>query len=62
MIEYVVESRDNLELMMQSRLEMLRVVNKLPYDYEFSKELIDNSREYFNSVINKQQFWLLMRV
>lgn len=62
MIEYVVASRDNLELMMQSRLEMLRVVNKLPYDYEFSKELIDNSREYFNSVINKQQFWLLMRV
>lgn len=49
MIEYVVASKDNLELMMQSRLEMLKVVNQLPYDYEFSKELIDNSKEYFNS-------------
>ena len=49
MIEYIVASRDDKELLMQSRLEMLRVVNELPCDYEFSKELIDNSREYFNS-------------
>jgi len=49
MIEYVVASKDDKELLMQSRLEMLRVVNELPCDYEFSKELIDNSREYFNS-------------
>ncbi|SEW46613.1 GNAT family N-acetyltransferase [[Clostridium] fimetarium] len=49
MIEYVVASKDDKELLMQSRLEMLRVVNELPFDYEFSKELIDNSREYFNS-------------
>ena len=49
MIEYVVASKDDMELLMQSRLEMLRVVNGLPCDYEFSKELIDNSREYFNS-------------
>ena len=48
MIEYVVASKDDKELLMQSRLEMLRVVNELPCDYEFSKELIDNSREYFN--------------
>lgn len=34
---------------MQSRLEMLRVVNDLPCNYEFSKELIDNSKEYFSS-------------
>ena len=49
MIEYVVASKDDMELLIQSRLEMLRVVNELPCDYEFSKELIDNSREYFNS-------------
>ena len=48
MIEYVVASKDDKELLMQSRLEMLRVVNELPCDYEFSRELIDNSREYFN--------------
>ena len=49
MVEYVVASRDDMELLMQSRLEMLKVVNQLPCDYEFSKELINNSREYFNS-------------
>lgn len=49
MIEYVIAAKDDMELLMQSRLEMLRVVNELPCDYTFSKELIDNSREYFNS-------------
>lgn len=48
MIEYVVASKNDMDLLMQSRLEMLRVVNKLPYNFEFSNELIDNSREYFN--------------
>lgn len=49
MIEYVVASKNHMELLMQSRLEMLRVVNELPSDYEFSKELIEISREYFNN-------------
>jgi len=49
MIEYVIASKDDMELLMQSRLEMLKVVNELPCDYEFGKELIDNSREYFKS-------------
>ena len=49
MIEYVVASKNHMELLMQSRLEMLRVVNELPSDYEFSKELIETSREYFNN-------------
>ncbi len=48
MIEYVITSKADMELLMESRLEMLRVVNQLPCDYEFSKEIIDNSREYFN--------------
>lgn len=49
MIEYVVASKNHMELLIQSRLEMLRVVNDLPRNYEFSKELIETSREYFNS-------------
>lgn len=49
MIEYVVASKDDMELLMQSRLEMLRVVNHLPCEYEFSKDLIRSSREFFNS-------------
>lgn len=49
MIKYLIASKNDMELLMQSRLEMLRVVNELPYDYEFSKELIDNSRAYFDS-------------
>jgi ribosomal protein S18 acetylase RimI-like enzyme len=34
---------------MQSRIEMLKIVNNLNPEYMFSKELLDNSREYFNS-------------
>lgn len=49
MIKYVVASKNDMELLMQSRLEMLRVVNELSCNFEFSKELIDNSREYLNS-------------
>lgn len=49
MIEYVIASKDDMELLMQSRLEMLRVVNELPCEYKFSKELLYNCREYFKS-------------
>lgn len=49
MIEYVIASKDHMELLMQSRLEMLKVVNELPLEYQFSQELIYNSREYFES-------------
>lgn len=49
MIEYVIATKKDMELLMQSRLEMLRVVKELPFDYQFSKELIDNIKEYFNS-------------
>jgi GNAT superfamily N-acetyltransferase len=38
-----------MDLLMQSRLEMLRLVNELPCEYKFSKELLDNCREYFKS-------------
>ncbi len=49
MIKYLIASKNDIEILMKNRLEMLRVVNGLPYDYKFSRELIDSSREYFES-------------
>ena len=36
-----------MDLMMSSRLEMLKVVNDLPQDYEYDEAFVDASREYF---------------
>lgn len=47
MIDYVVASKDEIELLMQVRLEMLREVNGLPPEYAFSEAFIAYSREYF---------------
>ena len=49
MVKYAVASKNDIEALMQIRLEMLKVVNELPSDYVFSKELIAKSREYFES-------------
>lgn len=49
MIEYKLASKDDLEQVMESRLEMLRDVNDLPADYEFSEELVSCSRAYFEA-------------
>ena len=49
MIQYKIASADDIELLMQSRLEMLKAVNSLPEDYTFTEELIANSKEYFTS-------------
>ena len=49
MVDYVIATKDDMELLMQSRIEMLKVVNNLNTEFMFSKELLDNSREYFNS-------------
>lgn len=49
MIQYMITAKDDIELLMQSRLEMLRVVNQLPSDYKFDSEFIELSRQYFNS-------------
>jgi len=49
MLKYKIASKDDMESLMQIRLEMLKVVNDLPEDYMFSDELILNSREYFES-------------
>lgn len=47
MIQYITATNDDIELLMSSRLEMLKVVNNLPADYIFSQELITYSKEYF---------------
>ena len=47
MIEYRTATKEDIDLMMGSRLEMLRVVNNLPEDYVFSDEIIRESRDYF---------------
>ena len=47
MIEYRIATNDDIELLMSSRLEMLRVVNDLSDDYVYSDEIVRESREYF---------------
>lgn len=47
MIEYRITTPADIDLLMESRLVMLREVNHLPADYEYSQEIIDCSREYF---------------
>ena len=47
MIEYRIATKDDIKLMMSSRLEMLRVVNNLDSDYQYSDELENCSRDYF---------------
>lgn len=49
MLKYIIASKDDMEALMQIRLEMLKVVNDLPSDYIFSDELITKSREYFEN-------------
>ena len=47
MIRYITATNDDIELLMSSRLEMLKVVNNLSDDYQFSEELVTYSKEYF---------------
>ena len=47
MIVYRIATKEDIELLMSSRLEMLKVVNNLPADYEYSNQLVDESRDYF---------------
>lgn len=47
MIEYRIATKKDIELLMSSRLEMLKVVNNLPADYEYSEEIARESRDYF---------------
>lgn len=47
MVEIRIATNDDIELLMSSRLEMLKVVNNLPEDYEYSEEIVRESRDYF---------------
>ena len=47
MVEFKIATNDDIELLMSSRLEMLKVVNDLPQDYEYTDEIINESRNYF---------------
>lgn len=46
-VTYKIATPDDMELLMSSRLEMLKVVNDLDYKYRYSDEIVNNSREYF---------------
>ena len=47
MVDIRIASKDDIDRMMNIRIEMLKVVNDLPEDYEYSDEMINESREYF---------------
>lgn len=49
MIKYVTATNDDMELLIESRLEMLKVVNELPEEYVFSNEFIETTRAYFEN-------------
>lgn len=48
-MEYRIAQKADIDLVMQSRLEMLKVVNELPAEYGFSEEFIATSRKYYET-------------
>ena len=46
-IIYKITTNDDIELLMSSRLEMLREVFKLADDYEYDDDFVECSRKYF---------------
>ena len=55
MIQYITASKDDIELLMQSRLEMLKVVNDLPADYVYDDAFVANSRAYFYNPVSAEK-------
>ncbi len=47
MIDYKFTTEEDIDLLMDIRLEMLREVNNLSEDYEYSEDFINYSKEYF---------------
>ncbi|MCQ2585206.1 MAG: hypothetical protein MJ185_06410 [Treponema sp.] len=43
-VEYRVTTKDDIELLMSLRLEMLKLVNNLPVDYEYDEAFIFSFR------------------
>ena len=48
-VTYKLATPDDMEDLMSSRLEMLKVVNNLDFAYEFSDEIVESSIEYFKN-------------
>ena len=46
-LEYRFATVDDIENLMQTRLDMLRVVNNLGPDYVYDDDFVRSSREYF---------------
>ncbi|MBD5555804.1 MAG: GNAT family N-acetyltransferase [Roseburia sp.] len=46
-MEYRITTKDDIDILMTARLEMLRKVNDLSDDCQFSNELIEKSKNYF---------------
>ena len=46
-MEIRIATQEDIDLLMSSRLEMLKVVNDLPADYEYTEQLVNESRDYF---------------
>lgn len=49
MIDYRIATKDDIDLLMESRLETLKDVNNLEPGYPFSPDFVDNSRTYFEN-------------
>ncbi|MBR4668914.1 MAG: hypothetical protein IKO76_09180 [Butyrivibrio sp.] len=47
MMEIRIATKNDIEYMMSSRLEMLKEVNSLDPDYQYSQSFIENSRSFF---------------
>lgn len=46
-MEIRIATKEDIDLMMKSRLEMLKVVNGLPADYQYDEVIVNESRDYF---------------
>ena len=49
MTRYRITANDDLKLLMEIRLEMLRTVNRLPAEYSFSEDFIRDTEAFFLS-------------
>ena len=56
-MEYRIATAKDIDLLMSSRLEMLKVVNDLPQDYQYDDVIVNESRDYF---LNGDQITVLV--
>ena len=56
-MEYRIATAKDIDLLMRSRLEMLKVVKGLPQDYQYDDVIVKESRDYF---LNGDQITVLV--